>query len=66
MARSMNISHADSMLRPLTEAQAGAWYAQMLSPQTSLYNVAGYIDIAGPIQAAQFEQALRQVVAEAQ
>ncbi len=62
----MNISHADSMLRPLTEAQAGAWYAQMLSPQTSLYNVAGYIDIAGPIQAAQFEQALRQVVAEAQ
>ncbi len=62
----MNMPHADLVIRPLTEAQAGVWYAQMLSPHTSFYNVAGYIDIAGPIDAAQFEQALRYVVAEAQ
>ncbi len=49
---------------PLTHAQAGVWIAQRLDPTNPIYTIAEYVDIAGAIDPAVFERALRRVVAE--
>src|SRR5262245_33139294 len=51
---------------PLSNAQLGIWFAQTLDPSNPAYNLGEYLDIAGPIDAARFEAALRQVVNEAE
>ncbi|MEF3306206.1 amino acid adenylation domain-containing protein [Paenibacillus sp. GYB003] len=48
----------------LTGGQAGIWYAQRLEPDNPIYNAAECVDIAGPIDTALFEAAVRQTVAE--
>ncbi|HEX2133793.1 MAG TPA: amino acid adenylation domain-containing protein [Actinophytocola sp.] len=50
---------------PLTQAQAGVWYAQRLDPANPIYTIAEYVEIAGTVDPPTFERALRQVVAEA-
>src|SRR5438067_1171505 len=50
----------------LSNAQLGIWFAQTIDPSNPAYNLGEYLDIAGPIDAALFEVALRQVVSEAE
>ncbi|MCM3782687.1 amino acid adenylation domain-containing protein [Neobacillus mesonae] len=49
---------------PLTEAQAGIWYAQQLDPDNPIYNTAEYIEILGPLDLDTFQRAVRQMVTE--
>ncbi len=49
---------------PLSDAQLGIWFAQTINPSSPAYNLAEYLEIAGCIDAALFETALRQVVNE--
>ncbi|TIS79565.1 MAG: hypothetical protein E5W94_04830, partial [Mesorhizobium sp.] len=51
---------------PLSAAQAEVWLAETLNPGTTQYNIAEYLEIHGAVDAALFERALRQVVAEAE
>ncbi|BCL29720.1 hypothetical protein GCM10017557_45790 [Streptomyces aurantiacus] len=50
---------------PLTAAQSGMWYAQALDPLSPAQNTAECLEIDGPLDAAVFAAALRQVTAEA-
>lgn len=49
---------------PLTTAQRGLWFSQKITPG-AIMNIAEAVEICGPIQPKLFQQALRQVVAEA-
>nr|WP_238356597.1 non-ribosomal peptide synthetase [Kribbella italica] len=51
---------------PLTAAQTGVWYAQRLDPDSPMFNIGQYLDIRGPVDAARLEQAIRQVITEAE
>src|SRR6476646_8749892 len=51
-------------LRQLSPAQSGIWFAQMLDPQSPVYNVGEYLEIMGAIDLGLFETALRWLVAE--
>ncbi|MFJ4801314.1 amino acid adenylation domain-containing protein [Streptomyces murinus] len=50
--------------RPLLAAQEGIWAGQQLDTDSPAYNTAEYLCVAGPLDTALFEQALRHVVAE--
>ncbi|MEU9304037.1 amino acid adenylation domain-containing protein [Streptomyces sp. NPDC048269] len=54
------------VLLPLTAAQSGVWYAQQLNPQNTIFNTGEFLEIDGPVDALFLQQALRQVVAEAE
>ncbi|MFR9755699.1 amino acid adenylation domain-containing protein [Streptomyces sp. TR06-5] len=49
---------------PLTPAQSGIWFAQRIDSSLTIYNIAEYLDIAGPVDSDLFETALRRVVGE--
>ena len=49
---------------PLSAAQRGLWFAQQLDLQNAAFNVGEYLEILGPIDPAQFETTLRQVILE--
>ena len=51
---------------PLTAAQLGIWFAHNIDPTSPAYNIGEYIEICGSIDPELFEQALRQVVSEAE
>ncbi|MCS0637585.1 amino acid adenylation domain-containing protein [Streptomyces sp. LP05-1] len=51
-------------LRPLLAAQEGIWTGQQLDPDSPAYNTAEYVRIAGAVDPAAFERALRHTVAE--
>ncbi|WP_116209721.1 non-ribosomal peptide synthetase [Streptomyces olivoreticuli] len=51
---------------PLSAAQREVWLAQQLAPTSLRYRIAEYLDIAGVIDAALFEKALRGAVEEAE
>ncbi|MFI9722635.1 amino acid adenylation domain-containing protein [Streptomyces sp. NPDC052396] len=51
---------------PLSAAQREVWLAQQLAPTSLRYRIAEYLDIAGAIDAALFEAALRGAVDEAE
>jgi pristinamycin I synthase-3/4 len=53
------------VLHPLTATQRAIWVAQMLDPQSPLYNIGEYLEITGPIDSTRFAEALRQVIATA-
>jgi amino acid adenylation domain-containing protein len=55
---------ADRRLFPLSVAQMHMWLAQALNPGAALGNVAGYIDIAGPIEQALLGQAVQLAYAD--
>ncbi len=50
---------------PLSSAQLGIWFAQRLRPDSAAYNIGEYLEIRGAIAPDLFEQALKQVVGEA-
>jgi len=49
---------------PLSAAQLGVWYALKAGASMPAFNIAEYVRIAGPIDPALFEAALRQLVLE--
>jgi len=49
---------------PLSSPQVDIWFDQILHPDVPLYNIGGYVRIAGPIDPARFEQALNRVIAD--
>ncbi|MCZ8519579.1 MULTISPECIES: amino acid adenylation domain-containing protein [Paenibacillus] len=51
--------------RPLSGAQAGIWFAQQLDRENPMYNTGEFIEIGGPVDPDRFEQALKQVIHEA-
>jgi len=51
--------------RPLTEAQAGLWYAQRLAPDNPAFNTAHALWIDGALDVDAFVRAANQAVAEA-
>ena len=52
------------ILTELSTAQLGIWVAQMLNPQSPIFNITEYVEILGPVDARCFEAALRLIVAE--
>ena len=56
---------AQATPRPLTEAQAGLWYAQRLDPTNPIFNTAQYVDITGPLDVAAFRDAVNEAMREA-
>jgi enterobactin synthetase component F len=50
---------------PLTIAQRGLWFTQKITPG-AIMNIAEAVEICGPIKSKIFQQALRQVVSEAE
>ncbi|MFD7456446.1 MULTISPECIES: non-ribosomal peptide synthetase [unclassified Streptomyces] len=55
-----------SARNPLSAAQQRVWFAQKLIADSPLYNISGFVEIAGPLDVPQFESALRQAVGEAE
>ncbi|GAB3893256.1 hypothetical protein GCM10029964_069730 [Kibdelosporangium lantanae] len=51
---------------PLTTAQLGIWLGQQLDHHSPAYNVGGYVDIPGPINADLLEHACQAVMFEAE
>ncbi|MDN0194390.1 non-ribosomal peptide synthetase [Streptomyces sp. S.PNR 29] len=51
---------------PLSAAQREVWLAQQLAPTSRRYRIAEFLDIAGEIDPALFESALRRAVEEAE
>ena len=61
---SMNEVHLLETLLPLSTAQHEIWLAESINPGTARYNVAGYIDILGPVDCDLLEIAMRRTAAE--
>ncbi|RKF17598.1 amino acid adenylation domain-containing protein [Altericroceibacterium spongiae] len=51
---------------PLTEAQAGLWYAQRLDPANPIFNTGQYLDINGPLDETAFTSAVNRACDEAE
>ncbi|MFI9100862.1 amino acid adenylation domain-containing protein [Streptomyces fildesensis] len=51
---------------PLTAAQLGIWHAQLLDPGSTSYRGGEYLEIAGPVDAARLERAVRRTLEEAE
>ncbi|EHL97686.1 AMP-binding enzyme [Acetobacteraceae bacterium AT-5844] len=51
--------------QPLTEAQAGLWYAQRLDAANPIFNTGHYLELRGPLDVAAFTEAVNGAVAEA-
>lgn len=56
---------ARSFSGTLSRAQREIWMAQQIHPASPKYNIAEYIEIAGPLDEERFEAALKQAVKEA-
>ncbi|GGM09092.1 non-ribosomal peptide synthetase [Micromonospora yangpuensis] len=50
--------------RPLNPAQLGVWYAQRLDPANPVYNMGGYLEIHGPLDAGLLVETVTALVAE--
>lgn len=59
------VSDPRAPAHPLTEAQAGLWYAQRLDPANPLFNTGQSIEFTGPLDRDAFAAALAQAVTEA-
>lgn len=57
---------ADTATWPLTEAQAGLWYAQRMAPDNAAFNTAHALWIEGALDVQAFAEAADRGVAEAQ
>ena len=58
------MSDVSSTAWPLTEAQAGLWYAQQLAPANPSFNTAHGLWIDGPLDVDAFTQAANQAARE--
>ncbi|OAD22048.1 non-ribosomal peptide synthetase, partial [Candidatus Thiomargarita nelsonii] len=59
-----NINDMMTTHYPLSSPQLDIWFDQILYPNVPLYNTGGYVRIEGPIDPAQFEKAINQVIGE--
>ncbi|WP_244619198.1 amino acid adenylation domain-containing protein [Rhizobium sp. 18055] len=50
---------------PLTQAQAGIWFAQSIEPSNPVFNTGHYIEIEGRLDVSALKSAVRQVAIEA-
>ena len=48
---------------PLTAAQRDIWLDQLRLGDSPLYNIGGYLDVAGPVMPERIQQAVAQLVA---
>ncbi len=55
---------SDLVTYPLSMTQMEIWLAQQINPNCPAYNISQFTEIHGAVDPAQFEKALRQVVAE--
>ncbi|MEU3838523.1 amino acid adenylation domain-containing protein [Streptomyces sp. NPDC028635] len=53
----------DDVRLPLTAAQLGIWFAQARDPESPVFNTGEYVELAGELDVARFEAALRATVA---
>jgi amino acid adenylation domain-containing protein len=60
------ISHHGDSSFGLTAAQRGVWFAQRLEPGNPVFTIAQYLDIAGDVDSALLESAIRRVLSEAE
>src|SRR5690606_21620873 len=51
---------------PLTDAQAGLWFAQELDPVNTVFNTGQYTEIHGRLDVENFRRAVNDTMAEAQ
>lgn len=51
---------------PVSVSQSGIWFAQKLDPSVPAFNLGQYCEIDGDLDLQIFEQALRQVLGEAE
>ncbi|MHC3475569.1 amino acid adenylation domain-containing protein, partial [Streptomyces sp. 7R007] len=58
------MSGSEGTVWELTPAQLGIWYAQLLRPDSAIYNMGVCVEIRGDLDPDLFETALRRVVAE--
>ncbi|WP_326806731.1 amino acid adenylation domain-containing protein [Streptomyces sp. NBC_01775] len=56
---------AEGSAFPLSDAQREIWLAQRFNPESLHFRVGQYVDLDGPLDAARFEAAVRDTVAEA-
>lgn len=54
------MTHAQNHLYSLTSPQREIWFDQILHSEVPLYNIAGYIQVDGPVAPPLFEQAINQ------
>ncbi|MFC9439269.1 amino acid adenylation domain-containing protein [Nocardia sp. NPDC057030] len=57
--------HAVSAARPLTAAQLGVWLGQQLDPTATVFNIAEYVEISGPVAVDALVTAIHTAVDEA-
>jgi len=50
---------------PLTEAQAGMWFAQAIDPGNPVFNTGQYVEIEGPLDVPAFEKAVDRLALDA-
>ncbi len=50
---------------PLTEAQAGLWFAQRLDPENPVFNTGQFVELIGPLDLAAFQNAVDGALSEA-
>jgi nonribosomal peptide synthetase DhbF len=51
---------------PLSAAQSGVWFAQQFDASGSMYNIAEYVEINGPLDLGLLDAAVRRTLAEAE
>jgi amino acid adenylation domain-containing protein len=56
---------AEPVMLPLSIAQSEVWLAQQLAPADILFNIGGYLEISGAVDAEVFTQVLRRALQEA-
>ncbi|MEG8184664.1 hypothetical protein GZH49_40255, partial [Nocardia terpenica] len=61
-----SVTSAIDTIFPVTSAQREIWLAQQLDPESSVYNIAQYVEIHGPVNEFRMQQAVQRVVQEAQ
>ena len=61
-----NIAEKIQLKWPLSAAQSGIWLGQQLNPQSAIYNTAECLEILGALDPVLFEQAVCQMVTEAE
>ncbi len=62
----MDAINNSSQVLPLTAAQTGMWFAHKFSSSDSIFNLAEFVEIHGPIDPALFDAALRQARMDAE
>jgi nonribosomal peptide synthetase DhbF len=58
-------THEMAEVLPLSAAQRGVWFAQLVEPARGIYNMGEYLDIRGPVDIEMLERVVRVTAEEA-